>query len=88
MSTGVVLPIGGRLPWCVYVADEMMQNEFFKERLQPEILPALLAEGIIKPNNQRVVEGATMVERAQNALDLLRNKAVSGERLVWRVGKA
>ncbi|OAQ26849.1 GroES-like protein [Linnemannia elongata AG-77] len=65
-----------------------LQNEFFKEKLQPEILPSLLAQGIIKPNNQRVVEGATMVERAQNALTLLRSKAVSGEKLVYRVSEA
>lgn len=65
-----------------------LQNEFFKERLQPEILPALLAQGIVKPNNQRVVEGATLVERAQNALNLLRSKAVSGEKLVYRVSEA
>ncbi|UNI15027.1 Methylcrotonoyl-CoA carboxylase [Purpureocillium takamizusanense] len=62
-----------------------LQNEFFKERLQPEIIPALLANKIIEPNKQRVVEGADMVERAQNALSLLRSKAVSGERLVWKV---
>ncbi|KAJ6445736.1 zinc-binding dehydrogenase [Purpureocillium lavendulum] len=62
-----------------------LQNEFFKERLQPEIMPALLADKIIEPNKQRIVEGASMVERAQNALDLLRSKAVSGERLVWKV---
>ncbi|GJJ75437.1 hypothetical protein EMPS_07795 [Entomortierella parvispora] len=65
-----------------------LQNEFFKETLQPEILPALLAEGIIQPNNQRIVEGSTMVERAQNALSLLRSKAVSGEKLVYRVSDA
>ncbi|KAG0335807.1 hypothetical protein BG000_007206 [Podila horticola] len=65
-----------------------LQNEFFKERLQPEILPALLAQGIVEPNKQRVVEGATLVERAQNALSLLRNKAVSGEKLVYRVSEA
>ncbi|KAG0276263.1 hypothetical protein BGZ96_003394 [Linnemannia gamsii] len=65
-----------------------LQNEFFKEKLQPEILPALLTQGIIKPNNQRVVEGATLVERAQNALNLLRSKAVSGEKLVYRVSEA
>ncbi|KAF8981042.1 hypothetical protein BGZ52_003343 [Haplosporangium bisporale] len=65
-----------------------LQNEFFKERLQPEILPTLLAQGIVKPNNQRVVEGATLVERAQNALNLLRSKAVSGEKLVYRVSEA
>ncbi|KND90146.1 Zinc-type alcohol dehydrogenase-like protein [Tolypocladium ophioglossoides CBS 100239] len=61
------------------------QNVFFKQNLQPEIVPALLAERVVEPNKQRVVEGATMVERAQNALHLLRGKAVSGERLVWKV---
>ncbi|KAF9947227.1 hypothetical protein BGZ72_010779 [Mortierella alpina] len=65
-----------------------LQNEFFKEKLQSEILPALLAQGIIKPNNQRIVEGKTLVERAQNALSLLRSRAVSGEKLVFRVSEA
>jgi hypothetical protein len=32
-----------------------------------------------------VVEGSTFLERAENALSLLRNQAVSGEKLVWRV---
>ncbi|KAF7545897.1 hypothetical protein G7Z17_g8819 [Cylindrodendrum hubeiense] len=64
-----------------------LNNEFFKQKLQPEIVPALLREGIVKPNRHRVVEGATAVERAQNALDILRRKEVSGERLVWRVSE-
>ena len=45
----------------------------------------MLAQGIIKPNKQRIVEGATLLARAQAALDLLRRRAPSGERLVWRV---
>jgi hypothetical protein len=61
------------------------QNEFFKNHLQPEIIPALLEQGVVQPNKQRVVEGKTMLERAQKALDLLREQAVSGEKLVWRV---
>ncbi|KAF7548284.1 hypothetical protein G7046_g8722 [Stylonectria norvegica] len=64
-----------------------LDNEFYKEKLQPEIVPALLKEGVIAPNRQRVVEGATLVERAQNALTLLRRRDVSGERLVWRVAE-
>ncbi|KAJ0326944.1 hypothetical protein COL5a_006500 [Colletotrichum fioriniae] len=32
-------------------------------------------------------EGDTLLERAQDAIVLLRNKAVSGERLVWRVSE-
>ena len=50
-------------------------------------MPTLLAEGIVKPNKFRIVEGKTMLERAQNALDLLRRKEVSAERLVWRVAE-
>lgn len=62
-----------------------LQNELYKEKLQPEIVPKLLAEGVVKPNKFRYVEGRTMLERAQKALDALRNKEASGERLVWRV---
>ncbi|KAK4035152.1 chaperonin 10-like protein [Parachaetomium inaequale] len=61
------------------------KNEFLKNHLQPEIIPALLAQGVVQPNKQRVVEGKTMLERAQKALDLLRDQAVSGEKLVWRL---
>ncbi|KAH7197614.1 chaperonin 10-like protein [Fusarium flagelliforme] len=64
-----------------------LSNEFFKERLQPEIVPKLLRDGVIKPNRYRVVEGSSAVERAQKAVDILRNKEVSGERLVWRLAE-
>ena len=63
------------------------QNEFFKEHLQPEIMPALLEAGVVKPNKQKIVEGASLLERAQKAIDMLRRKEVSGERLVWRVAE-
>ncbi|KAM6531209.1 hypothetical protein FSOLCH5_000691 [Fusarium solani] len=62
-----------------------LSNEFFKEKMQPEIIPALLKNGAVSPNRYRVVEGATAVERAQKAVDILRNKEVSGEKLVWRI---
>lgn len=61
------------------------QNEFFKEKMQREIVPTLLEQGIIKPNKQKIVEGATMLNRAQKAIELLRKRDPSGERLVWRV---
>ena len=48
-------------------------------------MPYMLEHGIVKPNRQRVVQGNTLRDRAQNALDILRRKEVSGERLVWRV---
>ncbi|KPM39032.1 hypothetical protein AK830_g7536 [Neonectria ditissima] len=63
------------------------QNDFFKWHLQPDIIPTLMEAGIIRPNKQRIVEGDTLLERAQKALDLLRDRAPSGERLVWRVAE-
>ncbi|KAF2451329.1 GroES-like protein [Karstenula rhodostoma CBS 690.94] len=62
-----------------------LQNEFFKEHLQPDVMYAMLKEGIVEPNPQRIVEGGTLLERAQKAMDALRRKEASGERLVWRV---
>jgi hypothetical protein len=50
-------------------------------------MPALLAGGGVKPNRQLIVEGATLLERAEKALDLLRRKVPSAERLVWRVAE-
>jgi len=44
-----------------------------------------LAEGVIKPNKVKIIEGKTLLERAQKAMDMLRRKEVSGERLVWRI---
>lgn len=61
------------------------QNEFFRDRLQSEIVPALLEQGIIKPNKVKLLEGDSLLQRAQKAIELLRDRAVSGEKLVWRV---
>jgi hypothetical protein len=46
-----------------------------------------LQQGLIKPNKLRIVEGKTLLDRAQNALRLLRSQAVSGEKLVWRIAE-
>lgn len=62
-----------------------LENEFFKHRLQPDIMHTMLKEGIVQPQKQRIVEGATLLERAQNAMNMLRRKEASMERLVWRV---
>ena len=43
-------------------------------------MPTLLAQGVVRPNRRKIVEGATLLERAQKALDILRRKEVSGER--------
>lgn len=64
-----------------------LQNEFFKRHLQPDIMYTLLTEGVVTPQQQKVVEGATLLERAQKAMDLLRRKEASMERLVWRISE-
>lgn len=73
--------------WCQRLTNSilMTQNTFLKDHLQPHIIPELLASGAIQPIRQRVVDGATILERAQNALDLLRLRSPSGEKLVWKV---
>ncbi|KAF9258274.1 GroES-like protein [Marasmius fiardii PR-910] len=65
-----------------------LQNEFFKYHLQPDIMPTMLKEKIVLPNAQKIIEGKTLLERAQKAMDTLRRKEQSGERLVWRVADA
>ncbi|KAJ9130611.1 Zinc-binding dehydrogenase [Coniochaeta hoffmannii] len=62
-----------------------LSNEFFRNKLQAEVVPSLLERGIIKANKLKIVEGKTMLERAEKARQLLRNQAVSGEKLVWRI---
>ncbi|KAL9632003.1 MAG: hypothetical protein Q9164_005575, partial [Protoblastenia rupestris] len=64
-----------------------LNNQFHAEHLQPNIMPAMLAQGIVKPNKQKIVEGPTLLDRAQKAMDMLRRKEVSGERLVWKVAE-
>ncbi|KAF3033314.1 hypothetical protein E8E12_002322 [Didymella heteroderae] len=60
-------------------------NEYFKHHLQPDIMPTLLKEGVVTPQQQKIVEGATLLERAQKAMDMLRRKEAHMERLVWRI---
>lgn len=62
-------------------------NAFLAQHLQSTIMPEVLAKGIIEPNDQVVVEGASLLERAKKALSMLRKKQVSGARLVWRVAE-
>lgn len=78
-SKGVV-PLGVRTHF-------WMENKALAEILQTEIMPWALETGVVEPNKQINVEGKTMLERAQKALDMLRDKKVSGGRLVWRVAE-
>jgi NADPH:quinone reductase-like Zn-dependent oxidoreductase len=62
-------------------------NEFLKRELQSTIMPAALEEGIVEPNEITIVEGKTLLERAEKAMHILKTKGVSGSRLVWRVAE-
>lgn len=62
-----------------------LDNKFLAQHLQTDIMPDFLARKVVRPNDQVIVEGATLLERAEKALSMLRDKQVSGGRLVWRV---
>ena len=85
------MDVASAVPWADGVIGEgvrthfYLNNEMYKQKLQSEIIPELLSLGVLKPNPVRVVEGVTLLERAETALRLLRERAPRGERLVWRV---
>lgn len=64
-----------------------MENKKLAEVLQTEIMPRTLETGVVEPNEQIIVEGSTVLERAEKALSMLREKKVSGGRLVWRIAE-
>ncbi|KAH7041503.1 chaperonin 10-like protein [Microdochium trichocladiopsis] len=71
--------------WADGVVTRGVRTHFFAENyLQREVMPTMLAQRNVVPNRFRVVEGATMLERANNAIRELR-RGVSGEKLIWRV---
>ncbi|KAK5631792.1 hypothetical protein RRF57_007506 [Xylaria bambusicola] len=59
------------------------KNEMFREKLQTEIMPTLLAQGIVIPNRYRIIDGETLLERATKGLNAMREGA-SGEKVIWR----
>ncbi len=54
------------------------ENAFFKEHLQPTIMPQMSAMGIVKPNRQRIIEDGTLLERAQKAWNCRGGKKLVG----------
>lgn len=59
----------------------MSQNEIFRDHLQSEIMPTLLERGVIKSNIHQVIAGDTLLERVEAAMDTVRRKEASPERL-------
>ncbi|KAF8872003.1 hypothetical protein BD779DRAFT_1679993 [Infundibulicybe gibba] len=64
------------------------QDTYLRENLMPKVLPELLELEIIEPNRVRLLDGdvAGLKDRAEAALDMLRNNRVSGEKLVLAIG--
>ena len=56
-----------------------LDNPLLKDKLQSEIMPTLLGEGVVEPNETMIVEGATMLKRAEKALAILRSKGCQWE---------
>ncbi|KAK5130697.1 hypothetical protein LTR08_001727 [Meristemomyces frigidus] len=61
-----------------------LENGELKARMQSEMMPALMAVGAVGPLSSTVVEGASLLERAERALAIMRD-GISRQRLVWQV---
>ncbi|KAJ7289127.1 chaperonin 10-like protein [Mycena rebaudengoi] len=61
------------------------ENHYLRDNLMPKILPQLLANGIIKPNKVRLLDQGTFKERVAVGMDMLRNNAISGEKIIVKV---
>lgn len=89
-SPAYSMDVGGAVPWAKGVeargvrTHHYLENELLAAKMQPEIMPRLVEMGIVKPNMIRVIQGLDMLDRAQKAMDTIR-EGVSGEKLVWRI---
>ncbi|KAG2035625.1 chaperonin 10-like protein [Suillus americanus] len=61
------------------------QNEYLRDNLMPKILPRLLEEATIKPNRVRLFDQGSLQDRCREALDVVRNGQVNGEKVVVKV---
>ncbi|KAJ7289128.1 chaperonin 10-like protein [Mycena rebaudengoi] len=66
-------------------ASPSFYNQYLRDNLMPKILPQLLASGLIKPIKVRLLDQGTFKERVAAGLDLLRNNALSGEKIIVKV---
>jgi rhodanese-related sulfurtransferase len=65
--------------------DKLAQNEYLRDNLMPKILPRLLEEAIIQPNRVRLFDQGSLQDRCQEALDVVRNGQVNGEKVIVKV---
>lgn len=54
----------------------------------PDVLPRLLASGVIQPTRMRIMDQGTVRERVEAGIDLLRKNKVSGEKVVVKIADA
>jgi len=80
VSTGEYLETG-----LMRYINKLAQNEYLRDNLMPKILPRLLEEGIIQPNRVRLFNQGSLQDRCQEALDVVRNGQVNGEKVVVKV---
>ncbi|KAK8016025.1 hypothetical protein PG991_008913 [Apiospora marii] len=63
------------------------KSALFREKLASEMVPALLARGVVRPQRYCLVEGESILEREEEALRVMREGGVSGVKLVWRTSE-
>ncbi|KAG1747543.1 hypothetical protein EDB19DRAFT_1893882 [Suillus lakei] len=61
------------------------QNEYLRDNLMQKILPRLLEEDIIQPNRIRLFDRRSLQDRYQEALSVVRNGQVDGEKVIVKV---
>ncbi|KAF8182354.1 hypothetical protein BJ912DRAFT_978682 [Pholiota molesta] len=61
------------------------QDATLRDKLMPQILPALLEAGHIKPARVRLMDKGSLKEQVGTGLELLRENKISGEKVVVKV---
>jgi NADPH:quinone reductase-like Zn-dependent oxidoreductase len=66
--------------WLIFEKDATL-----RDKLMPQILPALLEAGHIKPARVRLMDKGSLKEQVGTGLELLRENKISGEKVVVKV---
>ncbi|KJA26772.1 hypothetical protein HYPSUDRAFT_35919 [Hypholoma sublateritium FD-334 SS-4] len=61
------------------------QDETLREKLMPNILPALLESGGISPTRVRLLDLGSLLDRVSTGLQLLRENKISSEKVIVKV---
>jgi len=70
----------------IYVSTFMYQkNDYMREKLFSKVLPSLLANGTIKPNEVLLLDEGSLKDRVVKGLGLLRDNKLGGEKLIVKI---